>query len=223
MLAFDTLEVKNEVQEPRPEVRLKTENSMIVTEAESIVIKSDADNAAAAEFLTIIKGAAKKVVEFFSDSKRKAAEAHKAICANEKAMLSPLENAETIVKRKIGTWIDAQTRLRIEAERKAAAEAAKLQAQAEKAMKKGNEEKAEELHVQAAMTAASVDYVPQKTEGVHSVKVWKWKVVDESKIPREYLVPNEKVLNAVAKSSGGVMKIPGIEFYPETSIVARAR
>ena len=206
----------------KPEAKLKNENSMIVSEANSIEITTDADNAEAATFLMKIKGASKKVVEFFAPSKKAASEAHKAICANEKTMLRPLEDAEAIVKRKIRAWLDAQEKLRIEAERKAAEEAAKLQAKADKAMKKGEEEKAQELQLQAAMAVARVDYAPQKTAGVHSMKVWRWKVVDETAIPREYLVPNEAALNALAKSTRGSMKISGIEFYEETSIVAKA-
>jgi len=45
-------------------------------------------------------------------------------------------------------------------------------------------------------------------------KDWKWKIVDKKKIPLEYLVPDEKSLNALARAGGNV-KIEGIEFYQE--------
>ena len=45
--------------------------------------------------------------------------------------------------------------------------------------------------------------------------VWKFKVVDESLVPREYMQPNEKLIGGTIRSSKGKMKIPGIEAYEE--------
>jgi len=222
MLSFEDTPATATVEVVAPETELQTENSRIVQKAKSIVITSDAQNAFAANFLIEIKGAAKRVVDFFADSKKKAHEAWKAICANEKTLTDPLEDAERIVKRTMAAYAEAQEKLREEALAKAQAEAMKLQAQAEKALKKGDGEKAEELQVKAAMTAAEVNYIPTKTSGVSYSKVWKWRITDADLIPREYLIPNEKHLNAVAKATGGALKVPGIEFYQETQIAAKA-
>ncbi|OGV45825.1 MAG: hypothetical protein A2017_18160 [Lentisphaerae bacterium GWF2_44_16] len=228
----DTVEEKKEIQETKPEIQLQNENSLLVKKAQGIVIASDAENTVAAEFLTSIKGAAKKVKDFFADSKKKAHEAWKAVCGNEAKMLSPLEQAEEIVKKKISAYIETQNRLRFESERKAAEEAARLQKQADKAMKKGDTEMGESLQLEAAMTVAQVAYIPQKNEGISMRYSWNWEVEDITKIPREYLTVDAGLLDSIAKTQKAdanskpadfLRKIPGIKFFTKSTIAAKAR
>ena len=44
----------------------------------------------------------------------------------------------------------------------------------------------------------------------------KARVTSAAALPKEYMVPNEKMLDALAKASKGAMKIPGVEFYTES-------
>lgn len=63
-----------------------------------------------------------------------------------------------------------------------------------------------------------------------AVKRWTWAVEDETKIPREYLIIDEKKINAMiraqAKTVKGVstcdLKIEGVKIYQEESISVRA-
>jgi flagellar biosynthesis/type III secretory pathway protein FliH len=98
------------------------------------------------------------VTEYFEPMKKKAAEAHKEICAKEKAELAPIANAEAYLRAGMNTYLQEQERIRQEAEQKARREAEevarkereKLEAQAAKAAEKGKEEKAAELLEKAA-------------------------------------------------------------------------
>jgi hypothetical protein len=51
--------------------------------------------------------------------------------------------------------------------------------------------------------------------------VWKFKVVDLAQVPREYMVLNEQMVGALARSTKGAMQIPGIEIYEEKTIGGR--
>jgi len=59
---------------------------------------------------------------------------------------------------------------------------------------------------------------PPKPKGASTVVTWKHRVIDASKIPIEYMMPNEKLLAALAKSTKGTQPVPGIEFYPDESL-----
>jgi vacuolar-type H+-ATPase subunit H len=223
-LGFE-LEVQPEVQKKQELQTGKLETELVsplVKKARELTVLSDIENSIAVEYLKSIKAASKKVKDFFAEPKQKAYEAHKSITARETEMLNPLVEAERTVKIKIAGFLDAQERIRREAEERAAKEAAKIEAEARKAMRKGDEEKAETLSIQAVMKIAEVQHIPQKTEGVFAVKRWNWKVIDMSLVPREYLVVNEKALNGLAKAAGNSVTVPGIEFYQETSISARS-
>jgi hypothetical protein len=51
--------------------------------------------------------------------------------------------------------------------------------------------------------------------------VWKFKVVDLAQVPREYMILNEQMVGALARSTKGAMQIPGIEIYEEKTIGGR--
>ena len=51
--------------------------------------------------------------------------------------------------------------------------------------------------------------------------VWKFKVVDLAQVPREYMVLNEQMVGALARSTKGAMQIPGLEIYEEKTIGGR--
>ena len=52
---------------------------------------------------------------------------------------------------------------------------------------------------------------------------WKWRIVDQSIIPREYMVVDNAQLTAIAKRHHDQKTIPGIEFYNEPTMSTRAR
>jgi hypothetical protein len=209
---------------------VKAEVSPILAAADSIAIRDETTWSHAGEFLkNVIKAQQRRVKDFFAASKEAAAAAHKAVCANEKSLLDPLDRAERTVKTKMISFQDEQQRIRREAERKAALEAARLQEEAAKlarqaaqAAARGQEEKAQEKQdaaqekaIQAAEAALASTAAPQlqKFQGFHLRKIWKYKVVDFKAIPLEYMLPNDSALLSLAKSTKGSIKIPGIEFF----------
>ena len=74
--------------------------------------------------------------------------------------------------------------------------------------------------------AAPVVHVPPaapKLAAVSARKVWKYRVVNEALIPRQYLTVDHAAIGRVVSALGGRAKIPGIEVYEETVIAAGGR
>lgn len=57
-----------------------------------------------------------------------------------------------------------------------------------------------------------------KVKGISTSDVYKWRIVDEKQIPREYLIVNEKLINQMIKTTNGSFVIPGIEVYKEKQV-----
>jgi len=57
--------------------------------------------------------------------------------------------------------------------------------------------------------------------GVHTRDNWKVKVVDVSKLDRKYMIPDERALNELARSSKGNAKIHGVEFWNDKGVARR--
>jgi hypothetical protein len=59
---------------------------------------------------------------------------------------------------------------------------------------------------------------PVKAQGIAVRKLWRFRVVDESLVPRAYLLVNERMLADLATSLKHEASVPGVEFYFEESI-----
>lgn len=77
--------------------------------------------------------------------------------------------------------------------------------------------------VKKAMTAYA-DVVNPKVRSQNGAlaslrRKWNWSVTDETKIPREYLMPNIGAIDLAIEE--GVRDIPGLEIYEETTVGVR--
>lgn len=75
---------------------------------------------------------------------------------------------------------------------------------------------------EAATVQVPVDYVPKATAAGTSVRHnWKVRIVDVTKIPREFMQPNEMLLGQIARTQKENANVPGCEFYDEIGIGGR--
>lgn len=202
----------------------------VVSQAQQLVVADSDDYEMACSFLQLIATRKKQIGEAFDPIVSKAHETHKEAVAQRKRLLDPLETAEQNVKGKVSTF-------RLEEERQRRAEEFRL-AEEEKKKREiealeqaahleaaGDKEMAEMVIQQAAEAPAPVvvlqTAVP-KGMGVSAQKNWKFRIVNEALIPREYLSPDEKKIGAVVRSQKNLAKIPGIEIYSEESVRVRA-
>ncbi|MBO7089834.1 MAG: hypothetical protein J6W70_08010 [Lentisphaeria bacterium] len=191
--------------ENQAQLRAEVQN---VCAAEIIVVDQDT-YVQANDLIGKLQTVRKEVVARFADPKKKAAEAHKAICALEKDFLNPLDSRISALKNSTTNWYAAeQARIRAEEERKRreAEEAAQIAAEAEA---QGETELAQEAVIEATMAQASVSTIP-KVSGTSMRVVYKAVVVDKNALPREYMMPNQAMIDYVVKTNHGDIQIPGV-------------
>lgn len=160
-----------------------------------------------------------KIEEHHAPMKKKSDDLHKTICAQEKALTKPLQEAERAGKRKMEAWDAEQKRVREAAAAKLRAEAEAAEARerakaAKKAEKAGDVEKAAAIREAPSEVPVFVVEAP-KVAGVDHREEWgEYEILDPEKIPRAYLCPDHVKM----KKHGQVMKqdavIPGVRFYP---------
>ena len=212
--------------EPVDEQQLTQEVTDIEFRAESFVIQTPEDYEAAGEFGKLLKRKAAEVTGFFKPMKDSAYPAHKAVCDREKAMLTPLKNAEKIVKKTMGDYLMEQERIRREAEeaaRRAAEEERERKLKEAMALeaagdKEGAEAAVEEAVVMDEATGYSVPAsVKPKVSGVSTSKDWEITSIDTAKVPVNFsgmeLRPvDQAAVIRLIRASKGSIAIPGIAY-----------
>ena len=181
------------------EQQLSRDVTDIEFQAESLVIQTDEDYAFAGEFGKMLKKKASQVTTFFKPMKDSAYQAHKAVCDREKAMLTPLRNAEKTVKQVMSAYIAEQERKRREAE-----EAARRAAEAERERK---------IQEAAVVPAAATP----KVSGVSTSKDWEIVEIDPKAVPLavagvELRPVDQAAVMRLIRTSKGQIEIPGITY-----------
>lgn len=203
----------------------------IISQAQQITVIDAEEYEMACSFLTLVATRKKQVNETFDPIVQKAHAAWQEAINQRKKFMTPLEMAELNVKTKVSQW-------RIDEERKRREEEDRLQANAkreadERAIAEaqslednGEKELAAMVLEEAAAAPAPVVVAPStvpKQDGIAKKTTWKFRIVNEELIPREYMVPSEMKIGAVVRSQKQLTKIPGVQAFPEESVSARSR
>lgn len=106
-----------------------------------------------------------------------------------------------------------------ESRKRAEEAAAKARVEADKAARLAVEraEQAANVQVIAPVLASTVN----KTKGIGARKNWKFKIVDEDLIPRQYLTPDICQIGKEVRAAGDTLNIPGIRIYSEDKEVVK--
>ncbi len=215
---------------------LDAEVSTYELKAQSIVVESDNDFAAAGELTKQIKLLQKKVEDYWEPMRATAYDAYQTVLGKKKEMIDPMKKAEKILKDKMAafTIIQERERRKQEAElrRQAQEEAEKKLKEAVEAETSGDAVMAEyamaeaEVMAEAALSI-SIERQPAKTDGVSRTKSWEITGIDESKVPISVggavIRPvDEKAILRLIKASKGQIAIPGVEYKETYNISVRA-
>src|SRR3990167_488271 len=173
-----------------------------VEHADKIEISDTLTYIAATEFLLILKSIQKEIDETFNGPIEAAHASHKSILAAKKKHSEPITEAERIIKIKIGSYLAEQEKIRIAEERRLQEEARK-RAEEEQlaeavALEASGESVAAEELIQAPVQAAPV-VLPKSTpkvSGISVKKMWKWRLMDATKVNREFLSVDETKVNS---------------------------
>lgn len=160
-------------------------------------------------------------------------EATRAFEAMVRDALRPLNHIDEILRHRLSKFMDNRQR-ELEAEAKAKREAALAaeKAMAKEAMNLAIETGSEVATAEVEQRAKNIERLSENPIDVRQTLrlerttvaqalVWEWKVTDESKIPREYLVIDELQLNKLARCYSKLdpkPEIPGIEFQQKTRL-----
>jgi hypothetical protein len=107
-------------------------------------------------------------------------------------------------------------------EKKRQAELARLAKEAEK---KGLAETAQSIRIAAErpLIVPEAKATFKEQEGVSMRANWKYRVVDLKKLPREWMMPDDKKLAAFARGTQGGNPIPGVQFYNDPILSVKAK
>lgn len=161
--------------------------------------------------------------------------AHKTATAARKDQMAPFVEAETICKKKLNEYdmeqeriareeADRLRKIREKDEREKREEQDRKLAEAAALEKAGKSEEATALLDDAVDIQEELETMPEIVvqkdvpTGVTYIDNWKAEVIHAHLVPREYCVPDEKMLNATAKATKGSAVIAGVRFYNNRTV-----
>jgi hypothetical protein len=186
-----------------------------VAVVQDFAIQTQDDMNRAAGMRQELKDRQKAITGFLEPHIKAAHEAHKSLTSRREELLKPFEDAEKVLNGKMVDW-QTEEDARIAKEQKEADDEAVLEAAAE-AQESGNKELSEAI-LEGDVVVAAAPVEKQKTNGVTFSVTYDYEVVDEDKIPREYLMPNDKAIKAMVKAKKDKTMIPGIKVFPKKNV-----
>lgn len=219
----------------KPEVKaLAQQAEDMLANAEAFKIVSAADYQQAAAALKAVKARQKQLTtlrETITKPMLAALEAARDLFRRPESLLA---TAETMLKRAMSVYDEAQERERREAQRKldeaAERERRRLAQQAERAAAKGQADKAAELHERAAMTVAPIAQQDKPAvAGISRRETWHAELIDlralvrgvaDGHVPLAALQANQKFLNGQARALRSELRYPGVRAVPERTIAS---
>lgn len=194
----------------------------IVDQAKAVKVVDIESYKYAGELWKSIGDMIKEVKATFDPICDAAHKAHKAATAKRASFLDPLESVYRSVKRLMSDYDDEQERLRREAEEKLREQARKEEE--ERRLKEAIAlEESGQKEIAAAIMEAPVRVppvvlpkaTPRLDGGPVFRTVWKYRIVNQNLIPREYMMPDQVKIGGVVRSLKDQCCIPGIEIYKE--------
>lgn len=199
----------------------------VVERARALTVTTQGGCERAADIIREIKSRKARWLEVIEPLVKSAAENHKRTVALRDSLAKPLDEAERMVKARVGGFLAEHERQRREAEAAAQAEAQR-QAEAEQAAEAEALEAAGQHEAAAAVALAPVEApvviaAPiAKPAGLSTVTTWHFVVDNPLVVPREYLAVDEKKIGAVVRALKGAAKIPGVRVYSTEDVRSRA-
>lgn len=204
---------------------LETEVTAYVAKAGSVEVADDTDYEMADEFSGKLKDLIKRVKTTFGPYVKDAYDHYKRQKARENEMVKPLEDALREIRKAMSAYQTEQERQRrieqkmIDAKRKeeqteSAEEYAQvLEEQGEKGM-------ADAVRKEAARMPTGVKAESHAPKGKSTRRVTKWhfEVEDLDKVPREWMMLNEKAVQQYANSAKANARIPGIKIWSTVEV-----
>jgi hypothetical protein len=207
---------------------IDTEVTVTVARTRSLVVSNAATYASAGEHLKGYKALADRIKAYFEEDVERAHKLWKSLTTKRKAALDDVEAESERLRGQRQIWKAEQDRLQREAEQQESLNAQKreqdrLAAEAALLEQQGQPELAAAVIEQAITAPAPVVVLPSFVpKDLPKRLVYKWRVINEALIPREFLTRDDKKLTAYSNAMKGAARVPGIEFYTEEIDIVRS-
>ncbi len=204
--------------------KVKPEIESILIQVQAFEVKTEDEYAFAIALTRKIKERHNMLDELRKNITKPLDQAKRSVMDMFRVPSGTLTNSEVMLKSKMLKYQREQDTLRRQQEEKLRIETEKKKAKMFKKADKINEdmpETADELRQDADTLVAPSVAAPPAPAGVSTRKLWKADVFDVNILPRMYMVPNQKMLDELARASKGVLKIPGVRFHSEEVMAVR--
>ena len=218
----------------------------VATKAGEIKVIDQPSLTMANQFILVIKSVRKEIADTFDPIIDQTNKAHREALNQKTKHDEPLRYAETVLKDRAKTYLIEEDRKRKEMEfARFKAEQEKIwleeemKRRAEKALKEATEEENKgnfDFAMKIIDTAALEEkkivekmpdqiIVPEKpkVEGLSMRDHWTFEIIDESQIPREFLIVDRQKINLIVQQYKEMANISGVRIYCEKIMAARIR
>ena len=197
----------------------ENEITIIEIKANEIVINNNDSLNTAVDYLSHIANTKKRIEDTRKTMVKPINDGLKAINEWFKRFSVPLEKADKTLRNKILTYRREQERLRREEEERLR----KLQEKEQKRLEKQAQKKGAPPPPPVVMPSVELQAktVRGQMGSVSAKKVWDFEIIDVDRIPREFMIPNEKAIRAAVKA--GVRSISGVRIFQREDLSVRAK
>lgn len=208
----------------------------VVKKAESLQVVDQVSRIQAAELGRVIATLDAAAKEKFDAIKKPLTEAKDRVLAWEHEVRDPLQRVKRALSVAIGLFEDGEERKRLQEEARIQTQR-RLQAEEDERQRAANQAITDAVELEAAGDTKGAEAVlnnpvPQpvyispvilqsetvKVAGAASQKTWKFRITNAALIPREYLIPDEKLIGQLARALKDKLNIEGVEAYPEGGV-----
>jgi hypothetical protein len=193
----------------------------VYDQAKAITVTDNATMSRADDLIKSMRLVRKEIGLAFDPIIAKAFSAHREAKSQKDRAELPLIQAEEYLKPQIKRYLAEKERERQEEENRLRLDAQKAEEERRlvEALQLENEGLKEEAETVIATPTPIVMPTVEKTTPKADMrlyrKVWKYRIISEVAIPREYLKPDDIKIGGVVRSLKGKCNIPGIQVYEE--------
>lgn len=208
--------MSNEITLAEPEAKIKEiskDLAVMTKKSEKLIIKTEKDLQKGTDSIVKLKVRINRIKELKKEYTTPFRKALKKLDELFNGPLRAYEAIEVVVKRSISDYVLKQEKIAQAAEEKAQK---KLEEKNKKAEKAG-----EEIDYTPAPVADRPETTLRAKEGgtVSNVKVWKFEITDETKVPQAFLKVDEIKIRTAVRA--GTREIPGIRIFQDIEVKVR--
>lgn len=196
------------------EDNLRQDAALLPIQVKTIQVIDNTTLGRANEALLVVNNMMKRVSAYFDPLIDKAKGTYKEAVDLKKEVYEPLKELKKYLNKEIANYLDEQEKKRLQAEL--------AERKRQESLRKVEEGNTDELFDEELPSKEVI--IPEakpETKGIHTREIWKWRIKDPTKVPREFLMIDQVAVNNEVRKRKADTNIPGIEVYKDTIVATR--